>query len=329
VLALVSRPSFDPNLFSRGIDYEDWLKLSEDKRFPMLNRALQSQFPPGSTFKIITGIAALETGSITTRTKETCRGYIKKGRWTFRCWKRSGHGTIDFHQALVQSCDVYFYLAGEATGIDSIAYYARQFGLGEPSGVGLVKEKSGLIPDTQWKRSAKNESWYPGETYNAAIGQGYVLTTPMQLARMIATVADGGTLYHPQLLRTDEPPEPEHIIDLKDGTISAIQSGLAGVVAEPHGTAHAARTAIANVAGKTGTAQVISQKATNLPEDETPLEFRDHAWFVAFAPVEKPEIAIAVFVEHGGHGGSAAAPIARKAIEAYLKSQESKHDQAG
>jgi penicillin-binding protein 2 len=322
VLALVSRPSFDPNLFSRGIHYEDWLRLSEDKRYPLLNRALQSQYPPGSTFKIITAIAALEEEAITPRTKSRCTGRLRKGRWDFGCWKSGGHGTLSLYRAIVESCDVYFYRAGEAAGIDNIARYARLFGLGSPSGLGLVREKKGLIPDTEWKKRVKNEPWFPGETYNAAIGQGFVLATPVQLARMTAAVANGGYLPELRLKRVeDEQAEPSTKIEVSEDTLEKIKKAMRGVVADKKGTAHwTAKSKMVDIAGKTGTAQVISLKKNRRKEEDTPYEFRDHAWFVAFAPVEEPEIAVAVFVEHGGHGGSAAAPIAKKAIEAYMKS---------
>ncbi len=329
VLALVSRPSFDPNLFSRGINYADWVRLANDKRYPMLNRALQSQYPPGSTFKIVTSIAALETESITTRRIETCNGALYKGRWRFGCWKRSGHGLVDFHKAIVESCDVYFYKAGEYTGINWISYYAHQLGLGAQSGIGLVTEKSGLIPDTEWKKRTRDEPWYVGETYHSSIGQGFVLTTPMQLARMISTVASDGYRYKPMLVKAGQQPQPEHIVPLKEKTIQEVKRALRGVVTESHGTGWTARSSIANIAGKTGTAQVISQRTLKYSEEDMPHRFRDHAWFVAYAPASTPEIAVAVFVEHGGHGGSAAAPIARKAIEAYIKSLEKHNAQAG
>lgn len=319
ILALVSRPSFDPNLFSRGIDYSDWLRLAEHKSYPMLNRALQSQFPPGSTFKIVTAMAALESGAITPDTRATCNGLLRMGRWSFRCWRRGGHGTLSLHRAIVESCDVYFYRAGDRTGIDNIAKYARMLGLESESGLMLVKEKKGLIPDTKWKERVKNQPWFRGETLNAAIGQGYVLVTPVQLARMMAAVSNGGYLYDLRLTRAESQPEPASRLDVRPGTLGQIKEGLRGVVSDRGGTGYAARSKIVDIAGKTGTAQVISQRDRDYKEEETPENLRDHAWFVAFAPVENPEIAVAVFVEHGGHGGAAAAPIARRAIETYIR----------
>lgn len=319
LLALVSKPSFDPNLFSRGIDYDEWVRLSTGENYPMLNRALQSQYPPGSTFKIATAMAALETKACTPSTTHFCGGALSKGRWRFRCWKRAGHGSVDMHDAIVQSCDVYFYQTGEDTGIDNIAKYARMMGLGAESGLRVVSEKSGLIPDTEWKKRTKGEPWYPGETFNAAIGQGFILTTPAQLAEMAATVANGGRRMHITLLRIDDESalEPEVDLALDPLTIKTLKDALRGVVAENKGTGGYARSKIVDIAGKTGTAQVITQREGDLQKD-TPAHLRDHAWFVSFAPVDNPEIAVAVLVEHGGHGGESAAPIARRAIETYM-----------
>jgi len=324
VLALVSRPSFDPNLFSRGIDPEEWQRLSMGERYPLLNRALQSQFPPGSTFKIVTAIAALDSGAVTPKEKFRCTGKLKEGSWTFGCWKHSGHGWLSLHRAIVESCDIYFYKAGEATGIDTIADYARRLGLGRPTGIPLVAEKSGLIPDSEWKKRVIGEPWYLGETFNASIGQGFVLVTPMQLARMMSTVANGGFLYPLSLVRVDKEPLADSFAMVSEDTLQRVKDALEGVVNEPHGTAHAARSKVTRIGGKTGTAQVISLKKRKELERLGRMEdrFQDHAWFVAFAPEENSQIALSVFVENGGHGGSAAAPIAKKTIEAYMASMK-------
>ena len=319
ILAMVSRPSFDPNLFTRGISSEKWLAILRDKKNPMLNRTFQSQYPPGSTFKIITAIAGLEEGVITPDTKVECKGGINYGTWRFGCWRKSGHGTLSLHRALVESCDIFFYETGKRLGIDRIFRYATVFGLGEKTGIPLGHEKQGLIPNTQWKLEKRKQPWFLGETFNAAIGQGYVATTPLQLALMTGMVANGGTLYKPLLLK-DVQPIIAGKITLKPGTLSAVKSGLLGVVSESSGTGWAAQSSLAAIAGKTGTAQVITQKSGVQPSKE---RFQDHAWFVAFAPVEKPLIALSVLVEHGGHGGGAAAPIAKIAIEEYLKSVQS------
>ncbi len=323
VLALVSRPSFDPNLFSRGIDTGNWLRLVNHQGYPLLNRALQTQAPPGSVFKVIPAITALEEGVLTPNSTVICNGVISKGPWKFRDWKRGGHGKVDMIKSLVESCDVYYYRLGEKTGMDAIARVARKFQFGQASGIGLVKEKTGLIPDTEWKKRVKKEPWYLGETYNATIGQGFVLTTPVQLAKMIAWVANDGDIYDLGLLRMEEKPEPTGHIELKPGTLAVIRKGLDEVVNSEHGTGKRARSEFVRIAGKTGTAQVVRlREDENRSIDEIPYNLRDHAWFIAFAPVEEPEIAVAVYVEHGGSGGSVAAPIAKVAIEQYMRSLE-------
>lgn len=315
VLGFISKPSFDPNMFARGISYNQWAELNQDKKLPMLNRALQSQYPPGSTFKIVTAIAALNEGVITPETKVTCSGGINYGNWRFGCWRGKGHGTISLHRAIVESCDVYFYEVGKRVGIDKIAEYARKLGLGSETGLPLVKERAGLIPDTQWKYEKKNQQWYLGETFNSAIGQGYVSVTPIQMAQLISAVANGGSIYAPTIVKLETIPPPIRKADIKPQTLELVKSGLYGVVNEGGGTGGASRSSIVIIGGKTGTAQVVSiRKSSN----QLPEKLRDHAWFVAFAPVEKPEVALCVFVEHGGHGGGAAAPVAKQAIEGYF-----------
>lgn len=315
VLGLVSSPSFDPNLFARGISYKQWMGLSQDKKLPMLNRALQSQYPPGSTFKIVTAIAAIEEGLINTETKVDCRGGINYGKWRFGCWKKEGHGAVSIHRALVESCDVFFYEAGRRLGIDRISDYAYKLGLGTSTGSGLGRERSGVMPNTKWKYEKKRQTWYLGETFNVAIGQGYVSATPIQMAQLMSTVANGGYIYRPTILKAETPPPPIGKADIKPETLEIVKRALWGVVNEPGGTGGAARLSTISVGGKTGTAQVVGiRKASHL----LPEMFRDHAWFVAFAPIEKPEVALSVFVEHGGHGGGAAAPIAKLAIEGYF-----------
>jgi penicillin-binding protein 2 len=318
VLGLVSRPSFDPNHFAKGVLYEEWTALTQDNNKPMLNRALQSQYPPGSTFKIIMAIAGLEEGVITPDTKVECRGGITYGRWHFGCWRKQGHGVISLHRALVESCDVYFYEVGKRLGIDKIYDYASSFGLGKETGIKLVNERRGIIPNTKWKQENKKQPWYPGETLNTAIGQGYVAATPIQMAVMISAVANGGNLYRPTLI-TDTIPVLSGKIKAQPETLEIIKQALSGVVNEPGGTGWAAKSNLASICGKTGTAQVIAMKGSAQYLSE---KFQDHAWFVAFAPLEKPEVALSVFVEHGGHGGATAAPIAKKAIEGYLKNSK-------
>jgi len=318
ILALISRPSFDPNLFARGIKQRQWEDLNQNKKLPFLNRSLQSQYPPGSTFKIITAIAAMEEGAIDVNTKVTCTGEIVYGRWHFGCWQKHGHGTLSLHRALVESCDVYFYDLGKRLGIDKIASYARMLGLGKDTGLRMAKERSGVVPDTKWKLEKKKQPWYLGETFNASIGQGYVATTPFQMAQMMSIVANGGYIYSPTLLMAENKPAPLTKLNIRQESFEEVKKALSGVVNENGGTGWAAKSSMVNICGKTGTAQVVGMKRDSkyLPE-----MFRDHAWFVAFAPYETPEIALSVMVEHGGHGGAAAAPIAKRAIEAYMKGQ--------
>lgn len=311
VLALESFPSFDPNEFSAGLTPHQWRALTEDRRYPMLNRAVQSQYPPGSTFKIVTAVAALEEGVISPDTKVFCSGGLDYGRWTFGCWRKGGHGMMDFHKAVVESCDVYFYEVGKRLGIERLHKYATALGLGRETGLVLAKEKKGLIPTAEWKRDKRGLPWYLGDTFISSIGQGFVSATPIQMALMTAAVANGGTLYRPVLYRGE--PIPAGTVSLKPGTVSFIKGALSGVVNEPNGTAKGARSALTTIGGKTGTAQVASKRKGPVPE-----KLMDHAWFVALAPVNDPEIAVAVFVEHGGGGGAVAAPIAKKAVEAYF-----------
>jgi len=313
VLALESLPSFDPNQFTDGISSADWQKLVEDKRKPMMNRALQSQYPPGSTFKIVTAIAGLEEGVITPDTTVNCTGGISYGKWTFGCWKHEGHGNVDLHKAIRESCDVYFYEVGKRLGIDRIYKYAIALGLGKPTGLNLLKERAGLIPSTEWKRVKRGQDWYLGETFNSSIGQGYVAVTPIQLALMTATVANGGSVLEPTLIKDPKEVRTKSKIDIKSETLRLVKNGLSAVVNEEGGTAKVAESSIVKIGGKTGTAQVVGKTRGLLGE-----RYMDHAWFVALAPVDKPEVALSVFVEHGGHGGSAAAPLAKKAIEAYF-----------
>lgn len=314
ILGYVSSPSFDPNKFAKGIAYDEWESLSKDKNLPMLNRTIQSQYPPGSTFKIIMAIAGLEEGVINDSTKVDCKGGISYGKWHFGCWRKTGHGSISLHRALVESCDVYFYEVGKRLGIDKIHAYASKFGLGKETGVPLGVEKKGLIPSTKWKMETKKAPWFLGETFVNSIGQGYVSATPVQMAVMMSSVANGGKIYRPSILKGARPSLAGDA-GVSADTIEKVKEALKGVVNEPGGTGWVAKSNVTTIGGKTGTAQVVAnRKGANFSSEK----FRDHAWFVAFAPIDKPEVAMSVLVEHGGHGGSAAAPIAKKAIEAYM-----------
>ncbi len=327
VLALVSLPSFDPNLFATGISSKKWNELLNDPKKPLYNRALQSQYPPGSTFKIVVALGALEEDLVSTEEHVTCIGRIHLGRRAFRCWKRGGHGKVNMRKALVESCDVYFYDMALRLGIDSIASYAKSLGLGSAPNLGLVREASGIIPTKQWKLKKMNERWYPGETLNASIGQGFVSTSPFQMAEMIATFTNGGKVFKPKLVR-DAVAEVLRETKFRDETVAIIKDDLRGVVEDPHGTARSVRSSLTTIAGKTGTAQVSSLESWRAIKEDDKGLLEDHAWFVAFSPVDNPDIALSVIVEHGGHGGSAAGPIAKAMIEAYRrKNSENRNDQ--
>ena len=324
ILALASRPSFDPNALSRGLRSDEWNDILQDTSHPLTNRAIQGQYPPGSTFKIIMATAGLETNAIGLTDTLHCGGKFRLGDRTFRDWKKYGHGAVDLHKAIADSCDVYFYRLGHRMGIETIAAYAKRFGLGARTGIDLPAEGTGLIPSSEWKRQTRGEPWYPGETISVAIGQGYVTVTPLQMAKVIATIGNNGISVQPHVVRGVREREGEWIekwnptqapsLALQPHQLEAIQAALASVVTE--GTARRAQSSMVRIAGKTGTAQVVSLRPES--EEDTPKRFRDHAWFVAYAPFENPGIAVAVLLEHMGHGGSAAAPLAKELIEAYL-----------
>jgi penicillin-binding protein 2 len=331
VLAFVSRPAFDPNLFSSGISEKAWKKLTENPDHPLQNRAIQGQYPPGSIFKIIVAAAALEEGVVTPDDSITCVGSHEFGDRVFRDWKEEGHGEVNLHKALVESCDVYFYRAGHAVGIDRLAAYARGFGLGAPTGIGLEHEKAGLVPDRAWKMKTKGKPWQPGETLGVAIGQGFNLVTPMQVAVIVSAIANGGTLLKPHLVREVRRPdgqvvegiEPEvtGTLPVSPITLRLVREALRGVVNEPMGTGTRARLKGVVVAGKTGTAQVVQQRPDEEDEafqEKLPKHLRDHAWFVAFAPFEDPSIALVVFIENAGRGGAHFASLARKLIRVHM-----------
>ena len=336
ILASVSTPAFDPNVFARGVTAEEWRALGQDRMHPLNNRAVQGQYPPGSTFKIVLAVAALEEKVIDPETQLQCHGSMAFGNRVFRDWKKEGHGAVDLHKGIVQSCDVYFYQLGQRIGIDRIAKYARALGLGEKTGIALDDEKPGLIPDSEWKMKRFGQPWFPGETPSASIGQGYITVTPLQMANMMATVANGGTLYRPWFVRRVESldgtlireygPEKIRSLELKENTLKHIRSALADVVNSGAGTGGRAKSNMVAIAGKTGTAQVAEMRGAYVKSEQLSYLLRDHAWFVAYAPAENPVIAVAALVEHGGHGATAAAPMAKKVIEKYFFLQNSLPD---
>jgi penicillin-binding protein 2 len=330
LLAMVSKPSFEPDLFARNILPEEWKSLVENPHHPLQNKGIQGQYPAGSVFKIITAIAGLESGMITPSTQFICTGAFHYGNRDFRCWKEGGHGAISLQRAIVESCDIYFYQAGLKVGVDLIAHYANEFGLGRVIGISLPHEKQGTVPSSSWKKKRFGVPWYSGETLSFSVGQGYLNVTPLQLLMLISGVANGGKLYLPQVVERVEniygdrlkeyPPVELRRANVSEKTFQIVQEALRGAVNDPHGTGWTCALKDVKVAGKTGTAQVVRMPENFKKGDmnRMPLKFRDHAWFVAYAPFEDPKIAIAVLVEHGGFGASAAAPIAKKVIEKYL-----------
>ncbi|MBN1547958.1 MAG: penicillin-binding protein 2 [Syntrophaceae bacterium] len=334
ILALVSSPSFDPNLFNGGISHREWRKLLSNPFHPMENRAVTGQYPPGSTYKLVVAAAALEEDLITPDTSVLCDGTFQLGNRTFRCWKKEGHGRINLHRAIVESCDVYFYTLGKQLGVDKIAHYARAFGFGTPTGISLSREKGGIVPTKEWKLAKTRQTWQAGETISVSIGQGFNLVTPLQLASFYAALANGGTLYRPRLVTCIDGPDgrifwksaPEEVsrIPISQKNLKVLNQALWGVVNEDGGTGYVLRRPGKDVCGKTGTAQVVG-----LPMDERARRakllsgaYRDHALFVCFAPYDHPEIVVSVIAENAGHGGSAAAPIARKIIDTYFANKQ-------
>ncbi len=333
VLALVSRPAFDPNRFAAGIDTESWQEMVTDPRRALAHRALQGQYPPGSTYKVVTAIAGLEEKVIRRDTTVYCGGSFRLGRRRYRCWKPGGHGEVQLHRAIVESCDVFFYRIGLELGVDRLAYYARALGLGQPTGLELGPEEAGLIPTAAWKERRFQEPWIRGETLSAAIGQGFDLLTPIQLASVYATIANGGARYRPYLVARIEQPGGETLrasvpellgeVPISPETLERVRRALHGVVHEPHGTGAVVRWLPGRIeaAAKTGTAQVVSL-SPEIDEEDVPEHHRDHAWFAAYAPADSPRIVVVVLVEHGGHGSSGAGPLAREILQAFFKTEE-------
>jgi penicillin-binding protein 2 len=331
VLALASKPGFNPNDLSGGISSKDWQRFLQDTRHPLTNRAIQGQYPPGSVFKIVMAAALLDTQTLKAEDSIPCHGTFPFGKRVFRDWKAGGHGPVNLTKAIAESCDVYFYKVGNQLGIEPIATYARQFGLGAKTGIALPSERSGLVPSSEWKRKVKGEPWYPGETISISIGQGFLTVTPIQMAKVASIVATNGRVVQPRLFKAarlrrtgnlkEKRPLPTRQLAIPPGTFAHIKEGLKAVVT--NGTAQRAKSELVSIAGKTGTAQVVALKPDGDKDKNKEMQkaFRDHAWFVAFAPIDHPKIAVAVLVEHMGHGGSASAPLAKTLIEAYMSFQ--------
>lgn len=324
VVVMASVPAFDPGEIANRVSEEAWRKLRTAEHNPLLNRTISGQYPPGSTFKMVTALAALEAGTVTLDERVACRGSYEFADQTYRCWKRHGHGRSDLARALRESCDVYFYELARRTGIDRIASMARRLGLGQTYASGIGLQKQGIIPDTGWKRAALGKSWLQGETILAGIGQGYVLTTPLQLAVMTARLATGRAVV-PALVRRaaieDVPGPIFPPLDIKPEWLAAVQKAMIGVVNEQGGTGGNATLSgdmAVMIAGKTGTSQV----RRNAAADDTPddrWEHRDHALFVSYFPAHSPRYAVTAVVEHGGGGGATAAPLVRDVIEMLLQ----------
>jgi penicillin-binding protein 2 len=334
ILAMASSPAFDQNQFVRGFSASEWQSIVDNPLHPLENKSIQGQYPLGSTFKPVLLAAALEEGVVEPDTVLTCNGEYRLGDHLYRCWKKRGHGELDLYQALVQSCDIYFYQLGQKLGVERMAAYARRFRLGYPTLIRLNNEARGLVPTAQWKLKRFGVRWQKGEDLVLAIGQGFLLATPIQMATFYAAIANGGELVRPRVvLRVEDASgrlvnkvDPEILgkVRLSPGTLSFLQEALKGAVQEPNGTGRAAQLRGIAVAGKTGTAQVVrlaEEDQEEKDESQVPYEHRDHAWFVAYAPAEAPEIVVVVLVEHGGHGGSAAAPLARQVMEEYFKNK--------
>lgn len=332
VLAMVSNPSFDPNLFVDGIDHATYSALRSLKDKPFLNRALHGRYAPGSTIKPIFAEVVMEEG-IDPDESVFCPGwYMLPGSTRqYRCWKKTGHGRVDLHAALEQSCDVYFYEMGKRLGIGQMSGVLKKFGLGSPSGVDLPGEPDGLVPSAEWKLATRNEPWYPGEDLITAIGQGFLMTTPLQLARVASILATRGIVVQPRLLMSKNDPlsgDPKNLSNKKNTqnlhinteAMDRVIRAMTAVMSSPRGTARmSGRRSAYSIAGKTGTAQVIAiAQGEEYDEDSIREEFRDHALFIAFAPVENPKIAIAVVVENGGSGAGVAAPLARKVLDHFF-----------
>jgi penicillin-binding protein 2 len=331
VLALASRPTFDQEKFIRGLSADEWRALSRDPDHPLLNRAFGAAYPPGSTYKPLVALAALQEGIMNPDSTVYCPGFYYFANRKYRCWRDRGHGTMNLHNALVQSCDTYFYQTGLRLGVDKIAQYAKLFGLGAKTEIGLPGEHPGLIPTSWWKKQAIGVPWQKGETLSISIGQGFDLASPLQMALAYSAIANGGKVWQPYVVRRIEGSSLEEVDEIKSNLkreipieprfFGVVQKGLLGVVEENRGTAHSIKVSSVSIAGKTGTAQVVrladgvdrKAAAKNVKEKQ-----QDHAWFVGYAPADDPQIVVCALIEHGGHGSSVAAPLVQKVILAYL-----------
>jgi penicillin-binding protein 2 len=317
VLAMVSSPSFDPNIFLSPMTPEAWKAITQDPMHPLENRAIRGLYSPGSVFKVIVSALALGGGYATPQDIVYCPGSYTLGDSTFRCWRRAGHGKVDLVSALTESCDVYFYVLGEKIGIDRLSSFCADLGLGRPTGIEFRDELSGLVPTKEWKLRRFGEPWHKGESVISAIGQGYTLVTPLQVAKVMSAMVNGGKILVPRILASSEV-NTERTLDIPELDLAVIKKGLEAVVQSEKGTARVARDPEFVMGGKTGTAQVVRGYTSSLPDQsDLPYKLRDHAWFFGFSPVEDPEILVVAIVEHGGSGSSIAAPVVRDVIREY------------
>lgn len=324
ILCMASAPSFNENLFVNGMTSKQWKKLINNPQRPLMNKSIQGEYPPGSIYKIISAMAALEEGIVTESDEHHCSGKHFFGDRYFRCWNEYGHGNVNVIDALVHSCDVYFYKVGNKLGIDKLAEYAKRFGLGRKTGIEIENEAPGLVPDSAWKKKKFKTSWKGGETLSVVIGQGYNKVTPLQMASMTSVIANGGFLVKPRLVKEIKDSKGEvsvlkeenKPVDLKfhAENIQIIKKGLEDVVKLRKGTGHIAKSDLISIAGKTGTAQVVSSEKYKKSKNK---KLFPHAWFASYAPTDFPEIVVIAFVENGEHGGATAGPIAKKMIEKY------------
>ncbi len=334
ILAMSSTPSFNPNHFVDGMSAKQWSALTSDPDRPMMNKAIQAAYPPASTYKMVTAMAALEEG-VTGPDEETyCPGHYRYGNRLYYCWKKYGHGHMNVTAALKQSCDVYFYHMGRRLGVDKMAEYAIAGGLGSPTGIVLDREDDGLVPTAEWKQRRFGVPWQGGENLSIAIGQGYNLTTPIQMAVLTSAVANGGFRYQPRILKRIETVEGKIVkkggpvlkgrLPVSDTTLALVRKGLWQVVNERHGTAYwHVRDKTIEISGKTGTAQIVSRKRGDPRAETYEDRFKPHAWFVGYAPSKAPRIAVSVLIEHGEHGSSGAGPIAGELMKSYLDPSKS------
>lgn len=335
VLAMASSPGFDQEKFIRGMRKEEWQALTRDRSHPLLNRCISGTYPPGSTYKPLVALAALKEGAVTPDTTFFCPGYLEFADRRYRCWRDHGHGSVSMLGAIIQSCDVYFYQCGLRLGVDRLAHWVKAFGLGDKTGIGMPGESAGLVPTSWWKKQALGVPWQKGETLSIAIGQGFDAATPLQMTVAYAAIANNGKVWQPYVVRRIEGHGPDEVDEIKGRLkekiaidqryFDVVKRGLLGVVESDQGTAHAIRDKTIAIAGKTGTAQVVqlAEGVNRKLAGKVAKERRDHAWFVGYAPAGNPQIVVTVLIEHGEHGSSAAAPLVRKVITAYLSNAPS------